>query len=318
MAQEELIEFVNRQTWLDPAADVLQKAIENAYSATGRTGQQVKNVLSGTWLGHPLHSAATDLPIGCWTASFVFDLLEAATGDATLARAADATQTVGLVGALAAALSGLNDWHFTIGRPRRLGVAHGMLNLTAGTIYATSTILRLRGARVWGRQLSFLAYGIAFFSAYVGGDLAYNERIGMNHAPEGAPEDFVPVLSEGQLREGKPRRVEASGVPVMLVRQGHHIYALGETCAHLGGPLSEGQIADGMVTCPWHASQFALADGHIINGPATYPQPCFQTRVRNGKIEVGPRCELARAEVPATSTQPESEQGSEMAAGAHA
>jgi Rieske Fe-S protein len=38
--------------------------------------------------------------------------------------------------------------------------------------------------------------------------------------------------------------------------------------------------------CPWHASRFALEDGRIINGPAVHPQPCLETRIRNGKIEV--------------------------------
>ena len=68
MATQQVIEVINQQTWLDPVSDVLQKAVENAYAAGGATGQQVKNVLSGMWLGHPLHPAVTDVPVGSWCA----------------------------------------------------------------------------------------------------------------------------------------------------------------------------------------------------------------------------------------------------------
>jgi nitrite reductase/ring-hydroxylating ferredoxin subunit len=54
----------------------------------------------------------------------------------------------------------------------------------------------------------------------------------------------------------------------------------------MGGPLSEGELKDGSVVCPWHGSEFGLDDGHVINGPATIPQPCLVVRERHGKIEV--------------------------------
>jgi len=63
-------------------------------------------------------------------------------------------------------------------------------------------------------------------------------------------------------------------------------YALAERCSHLGGPLADGMLEDGCIQCPWHGSRFALEDGRPIDGPASIPQPCFETRVRNGRIEV--------------------------------
>jgi nitrite reductase/ring-hydroxylating ferredoxin subunit/uncharacterized membrane protein len=296
-------DVVAQQTWLDPVSDVLQKAVENAYAAGGPAGQQVKNFLSGTWLGHPLHPAVTDLPVGSWTASLMLDMLEASSGRRDLAVAADAALSIGLAGSLLAALSGLSDWHFTIDRPRRLGVAHGLLNTGAAGLYGASLVMRLSGARAWGRRTAMLAYGMALFSAWLGGELVFDEQIGVDHAAKEAPSDFVPALDETELQEGKPRRVDVNGILVMLVRQGGRIYALGETCAHLGGPLSEGEISDGIVTCPWHGSQFRLSDGQIVNGPAAFPQPCYQTRVRNGKIEVGPFCKQVPEESPASLRQ---------------
>jgi nitrite reductase/ring-hydroxylating ferredoxin subunit len=305
MAGEQISDALAQQEWLDPISDVVQKSIEDAYRASGRTGQQIKNLLSGTWLGHPVHPAITDVPVGAFTASLVFDLLDASTGSATWAAAADATLGIGLIGATGAALSGLNDWHFTTDRPRRIGMAHALLNVGATSLYLTSWLLRRAGARRTGRMLSYAAYGTIAFSAWIGGDIVYDQRVGINHAPEEAPTEFVPVLDESTLQEGKPRRVDANGVPVMVVRSQGHVYALGETCSHLGGPLAEGEVSDGVVTCPWHGSQFELATGHIVNGPATFPQPCFQTRIRNGKVEVGPRCLALPAHatsVPSTAT----------------
>lgn len=311
MAQEGIVELVNQQTWLDPVADLLQHWIEQAYSAGGPTGTRIKGILAGTWLGHPLHPALTDVPLGSWTATTVLDLAEVATGNRKLGVGADATLAVGLVAALGAAVTGLSDWHYTIDRPRRIGLAHGLLNLGAAGLYAVSLAARAGGNRRAGRSLALVAYATGVFSAWLGGDLVFDQRLGVNHAPDEAPEDFTAVLDDSELREGEPRRVEAGGIPLMLVRQRGQIYALAESCAHLGGPLSEGQLGEGTITCPWHASRFVLADGHVLDGPATFPQPCFQVRVRNGKIEVGPRAHLLTG---GTSTSTESA-GAQLAPG---
>lgn len=294
MAGEAIIDALAQQTWLDPVSDVVQHSIENAYQASGSAGQQIKNLLSGMWLGHAVHPAVTDLPVGAFTASIIFDLLEATSGNEQWAAAADATLGIGLVGATMAAVTGLNDWHFTVDKPRRIGMTHALLNVGATGIYTTSLLLRRAGARAWGRRLAYAAYGTLVFSAWIGGDLAFGQHLGMNHAAseeetEGFSQ-FTAVVDDNALTEGQPRRVEVNGVPVVVVRQGGHVYALGEVCSHLGGPLSEGPLTDGVITCPWHGSQFELATGNVVNAPATFPQPCFQARVRNGKVEVGPRC----------------------------
>ncbi|MGH8064460.1 MAG: Rieske (2Fe-2S) protein [Candidatus Entotheonellia bacterium] len=51
-------------------------------------------------------------------------------------------------------------------------------------------------------------------------------------------------------------------------------------------PLAEGKLEDCSVICPWHGSRFALDSGRVLEGPATFPQPCFETRVQDGHIEV--------------------------------
>jgi nitrite reductase/ring-hydroxylating ferredoxin subunit len=75
-------------------------------------------------------------------------------------------------------------------------------------------------------------------------------------------------------------------VPVLLTRQDGRVYALADRCSHRGGPLHQGEVADGCVTCPWHGSVFRLEDGSVVRGPAAYPQPALDVRVEAGGILV--------------------------------
>jgi nitrite reductase/ring-hydroxylating ferredoxin subunit len=88
------------------------------------------------------------------------------------------------------------------------------------------------------------------------------------------------------LQESRPVRKLLGEVPVLVVRQGADIHVLADRCSHLSGPLSDGEIEDGCVTCPWHGSVFRLRDGEVARGPATAPQPVFETEVRNGILRI--------------------------------
>ena len=94
------------------------------------------------------------------------------------------------------------------------------------------------------------------------------------------------VMDVQDLQEGKLTRVDVSGIPAVLLKKGKSIYAIGATCTHLGGPLDEGELKDGVVQCPWHGSCFRMSDGSVVNGPAVYAEPTFAVRVRSGKIEL--------------------------------
>ena len=122
---------------LDAAGEVLAGVANDAYASGGDAGRGLKDVLNGTWLGHPLHPAITDVPVGAWTAALVMDLL----GER---RGAKIAVGVGLAGALGAAASGLTDWLDTYGTPRRLGVVHAAVNGTATLLYAGSWLARDR------------------------------------------------------------------------------------------------------------------------------------------------------------------------------
>lgn len=287
MASEKVLQAIERQDWFQPLEEGLSRAVDRAYDSMGPRGRAVRNFLHGVWLGHPLHAVLTDIPVGAWTAGFVLDVIDELRGDRRSGRPADAAIATGLVTAAAAAAAGVTDWRHTDGGARRVGLAHGVLNLAAAGLYAASLVARGRGERRTGRSLAFAGFGLAFASAYLGGGLTYSRRIGVSHAAAGGePRDFVAVLAEEELHEGAPRRVDAAGVPVLLVRRGGRVEAIGEVCSHLGGPLSEGRLEDGVIRCPWHGSRFSIHDGSVVDGPASHRQPCFETRRRNGHIEV--------------------------------
>jgi nitrite reductase/ring-hydroxylating ferredoxin subunit len=204
-------------------------------------------------------------------------------------RAANAAIGVGLAGAVGAAVTGITDWQHTVAEGRRVGLLHGLLNLSATGLYAVSLAIRLRGGRTAGRTIGGLGFMVALGAAYLGGHLVYRKRIGVDHAPRPDWGDFVTALPEAGLRESVPQRVDVRGVPVVLIRRAGRIYAMADSCAHLGGPLSEGQIDDVAIRCPWHGSRFALDDGTVLEGPSTFPQPCFDVRIVAGQIEVRAR-----------------------------
>ncbi|MGI8550024.1 MAG: Rieske 2Fe-2S domain-containing protein [Dehalococcoidia bacterium] len=287
MGLEGIVKFVGKQTWLDPVGDLVQKGIAGAFAAAGQAEQPVKDFMNGVWLGHPLHPALIDVPLGAWTAALVLDTLEAAGGSSALGSGADACVTIGVIGAAGAAVSGLSDWQYTTDEPRRIGSMHALLNTSSLVLYVISLTRRVSGSRGSGRGFALFGFSLAMAASYLGGDLVYSQRIGVDHArDQPPPEDFVSVLTASDLAVGEKRRVEANGMPLLLVRQQDRVYALADTCSHLGGPLSEGEIKDNSVICPWHGSCFALEDGKILNGPSTYRQPSLEVRERNGQIEV--------------------------------
>jgi len=268
--------------WLDDAAAKMQQAFEPVVGQSAP--QTLRDALYGVWLGHPLHPAVIPVPVGCWTATAVFDLI----GEE---RAADLTLNLGLAGAVVSAVSGAAQWQDYASQKdvRRIGALHAILNTGATVLYAGSALARRNGNRTAGIALSTLGLGVNLASAWLGGELAYDMGAGVDRtAFQTAPDEWTDVLAEAELTAGTPVRVTVGDTPVMLVREGGRVQAIGAVCSHMGGPLDEGEIADGCVTCPWHGSVFKLADGGVVHGPATSPQPNFEVRVTGGRIAVRP------------------------------
>lgn len=280
---------VRQQTWLDPVAEVIQRAVGVFYGALGKPGNAVLDVLHGTrFLGHPLHPALTDVPVGAWTVGVVADWLFVATGRVP-PLAGDLALALGLAAAVAAAVTGYTDFRDTAGHERRVAVVHGLTMSTVIVLEAVSLGFRLGspGGRVPGIMISTLAWLIVVFGAYVGGHLTFGIGSAVNHnAFFDGPADFVKVGVRDDFPEGEMRRVEAKGLPVVIVRRMGLLHAVGAVCSHAGGPLQEGHLDGDIVTCPWHGSRFRFEDGRVVGGPATFDQPLLVVRERGGIVEV--------------------------------
>lgn len=280
-------QVVERQTWLDKLAAPLQSWLLKLYGQPGEPNRKIKDALNGVWLGHALHPVLTDVPLGAWSSTLALDMAWLTNEDEGVANSSDISLALGLLGAAGAAVTGLTDWSDLDGTDRRVGIMHGLLNSSVLLANIASLILRLTGKRRAGVYLSSAGYAVSLFSAYLGGELVFAKGIGVNHvAWEGGSDDFEPVLAANDLVEGKLTRVDAAGIPAVLLKQGNSIYAIGATCTHLAGPLDEGTYQDGVITCPWHGSCFRMSDGAVMNGPATYAAPTFAVRVRKGQIEL--------------------------------
>jgi nitrite reductase/ring-hydroxylating ferredoxin subunit/uncharacterized membrane protein len=272
--------FVDRQRWLDRAGDVLEKVAEAAFDHLGPLSKPFEDVLHGTAAGHPVHAALTDIPVGAWTTTLALDL-------AGLDEGADYALKLGLAGAAGAALAGLADWRYTEGSHRRTGVAHALLNITGTTLYTLSAIQRSNGNRSAGRTLSHIGFGFVIGGGFLGGDLVYKMGLMVNRnawVTGAAP--FRGVVPLADLEENRPTHIRSENEDLVLVRNGDTVYAMAQSCAHLGAPLSEGKVQDGCIVCPWHKSRFRLEDGRAVAGPTAFHQPHYETRVRNGLVEV--------------------------------
>lgn len=288
---EAIVDVIDRQDWLDQVGKPIQRSITSL--RIGRVGTMIMDLLHGVWLRHPLHPVFTDIPVGAWTTGIALDTIESITGDRKMGAGADAATAIGLAGAVGSAVTGLADWQYASGRTRRVGLAHAALNTLATGLYIGSLIARKNKNRNVGFGLAIAGYTTMILSAYLGGDMVYEQEMGVDHAPDAElPTEFTPVMAEVDLPEEKLTRVYADHKPILLVKRAGRVYALAETCAHLGGPLAEGELTpENTVICPWHQSQFRLEDGGIVNGPSTYPQPCLEVRINNGQIEIAFRKE---------------------------
>lgn len=284
----DIAEVIGSQEWIDTVAKPLEHAVADVFK--DEPARSIKDGLNGTWLGHPLHPVLTDVPIGAWMMAQVFDGLDAMGGGDRYADAANVCITTGLIGAVGAAATGLIEWSDTGSQSRRIGFVHGLINLTAAGLFLTSALIRRRQRTSGAIAASTAGFTIATLGAYLGGALVYQREIGPNHAlPLDPPEDFSRTIPDADLKEGDLRLFTLRDNAILLTRYQGRVCAMAERCAHQGGPLSEGEIKDGVVHCPWHDSQFRVEDGQLVHGPSTYDQPCYDTRITDGWIEVKAR-----------------------------
>lgn len=278
----------SQQGWADPFGEWSQ----NVLRATWGPVRFLKDFLHGTWLGHALHPALTDVPIGALIGAFVLDVWTLDGVGGTAARvASDIVIAVGLLGMLGAILTGLADYTDTDTKPARgYATLHGLLMLAAFFLYAVSLWIRAnqpaaadRTAPVW---LASVGLAIIVFSSYLGGDLVYLLGNMVNrHAFRSFGTKWVP-LDVTQFEENAPTRARAGAQSLVVVRRGERLFALHDVCAHAGCNLSEGRVVGDAIECGCHGSRYRLVDGRVVAGPATFDQPRYEVRSAEGKFEV--------------------------------
>lgn len=97
---------------------------------------------------------------------------------------------------------------------------------------------------------------------------------------------YVKVATVDAFEPGRGLLVEAAGQKIALFHIGDNYYAIGDTCTHRGGPLSEGFIQGEQVICPWHGAGFDLKNGRVLSPPARETVPSYPVRVVGGDIEI--------------------------------
>ena len=241
----------------------------------------------GRWVGHPLHPALSDLPIGLWTSATLLDAADRSPAPRPGLDAAGLLSAAGTLSAGATALTGLSDWTVSNDQDRRIGLFHGLLNTAALGLQGASLAARMTGHRSSARALGAAGLAVTAGAAYFGGHLVFTKGVMVNRVGWATgPRRWVRALEESELPDDSPVAVEAEGRQVLLYRHHGGLYAIDNICSHAGGLLSRGPVADLIVTCPLHGSRFSLADGCVLRGPASQPQPVLRTRIRNGWIEV--------------------------------
>jgi hypothetical protein len=264
--------------------EALDKVARPLAGAVGRAVRPrvVRNLLSGTDLGHPLHPMLTDLPIGAWVMSALLDAAgPAAEGAAGLLVAAD------VVAAVPTAAAGLNDWSDTAGPETRIGLVHAAVNTTAVSLYLASVVAGARGRRRGGKALDLAGAGGAAGRRVPGRAPVLRLRRGCQPHRVGAAAEPVDA-GAGRHRTGRwgalqGRRGRRTGPPAPDRRNG---VCPGQHLHSPGRPAAGGHNQRWLRHLPMARQHLPVRRWSIMRSPASTPEPCYQMRIQNGRIEV--------------------------------
>jgi nitrite reductase/ring-hydroxylating ferredoxin subunit/DMSO/TMAO reductase YedYZ heme-binding membrane subunit len=118
---------------------------------------------------------------------------------------------------------------------------------------------------------------------------AFKEKPADNRASDAPSEDgFEDVCGVDDIVEKRARIICLSGERVAVFKYDGKISAVSNVCQHQNGPLGEGRILDGCITCPWHGYQYVPETG-ASPPPFVEKVPTFNVRVRNGRVLVHPK-----------------------------
>lgn len=97
---------------------------------------------------------------------------------------------------------------------------------------------------------------------------------------------FFKVARLSEIGPGQAKCVAVNEREIALFNVVGSFYAIDNTCTHVGGPLSEGELDGARVTCPWHGAVFDVSTGAVLGPPAAENVAKYNTRLTGEDVEV--------------------------------
>ncbi len=252
---------------------------------------------------HPIHPILIAFPVAFTVGAVAFDLA-GRLGDWPTVWAAGAYLSAAAVASgLVAGVPGLIDYFGVVppnSSAKTRATWHMAVNLTALALFALGWVFRdpesLRPG-LGTLLLEAAGIGLIGWGGWMGGTLVYRNQIGVDHRyahagkwkehhADGRPGEAVAVADAGELKPGQMKLIHANGRRVVLARTEDGHAACADRCTHKGGPLADGVLACGVVTCPWHGSQFDVRTGAVEAGPAEAPVETHRVEEAGGQVRL--------------------------------
>ena len=97
---------------------------------------------------------------------------------------------------------------------------------------------------------------------------------------------LLKIAKTKDVAPGQAAAFTIEGQKIALFNVEGTYYAIGDTCTHRGGPLSEGDVRGTIVTCPWHGADFDIKTGAVLGPPAQKGVPSYKVVVEGDDIKV--------------------------------
>jgi nitrite reductase/ring-hydroxylating ferredoxin subunit/uncharacterized membrane protein len=253
--------------------------------------------------GHPLHPLLIAFPIAFLCGALAADAVGLAAGWPSVWTTGAYLSLAGIVTGLIAGVPGLIDY-FAVVPPdssaKKRATYHMAVNVGALALFALGWAFRDATYLTPGYgTLALELAGVVLLTAggWLGGTLVYRNQIGVDHRYAGAgkwreqevtarPGEAVVVARADELKAGQMKLLHVGGRRIVLARTEDGYAAFDDHCTHKGGPLSDGVLSCGVVTCPWHGSQFDVRGGSVKSGPAEQPINTFRVEEVGGEVRL--------------------------------
>ena len=253
--------------------------------------------------GHPIHPMLIAFPLAFLFGGLLADVAGWAGGWESLWTTGGYLSIAAVVSGLAAGVPGFIDYLYVVppgSSGKRRATQHMLVNVSALVVFALGWIFRdWETWRPGYGTLALEAVGVALvtWGGWMGGTLVYRNQIGVDHryaqagkwseeTLEGTPGETVVVAQADELKVDQMKLLHFAGRRIVLARTEQGYAAFDDHCTHRGGPLADGVLVCGTVSCPWHGSQFDVQTGAVKAGPAEKPIGVYHVEQAGGEVRL--------------------------------